>query len=356
LFFLLLTPWSHKKNKKMDLLTFVPLPVRPPPGVCNRDALGRLSGRGVAVCPDLGLLVISSYNKLQVFVLPEDIARGEVGSPRELAPTRTLGGVAPMEFHFDSRPDSGLMAFTDGCGVSLTSLLLVTDAGNEAVHVIDVVHGVHMGYVAAPGTILHPRGVATRKSLAAVTCWETGCGHVVRVFEGSGATWTAVRGIAGGFFWPCGLRFTADGLRLLVADSYNQRLSIFCARDGPLLRHIDLGVNVNVMDVEECGSGWVMCHSRGLVAVADNANAEETGIGARSKNLDSHYYPLALATVPGLGLVVRHETGVQFLATPDVVAMAAMSFCKVAWMAAVCRGTILRRATIWVSTKKHCFS
>ena len=46
----------------------------------------------------------------------------------------------------------------------------------------------------------------------------------------------------------------------------------------------------------------------------------------------------ALATVPGLGLAVRHCTGVQFFATPDAIAMAAMSSCKVAWMAAVRRG------------------
>jgi hypothetical protein len=40
---------------------------------------------------------------------------------------------------------------------------------------------------------------------------------------------------------------------------------------------------------------------------------------------------------PGLGLVVRHDTGVQFFATPDAVAMASMSLWKVAWMTAVCR-------------------
>ncbi len=87
-----------------------------------------------------------------------------------------------------------------------------------------MVRGTHVGYVAAPGTILHSRGVATRKSLAAVTCWDSG--HAVRVFEGRDeCTWTAVRVITGGFCWPCGLRFTADGFRLVVADTYNQRLT-----------------------------------------------------------------------------------------------------------------------------------
>jgi hypothetical protein len=109
------------------------------------------------------------------------------------------------------------------------------------------------------------------------------------------------------------------------------------------------------MDVEECvieggRAGWVMCHSGGLVAVADNANAV-----ARSRNSD--LYPLALAAVPGLGLVVvRHDTGVQFLATPDAVAMASMSSCKVAWMAAVRRGLLALTMARRILTKKHRFS
>jgi hypothetical protein len=98
------------------------------------------------------------------------------------------------------------------------------------------------------------------------------------------------------------------------------------------------------MDVEECAirddggmrAGWVVCEYRGLVAVTDNArDASNTDVvtGWRGDNCS------ALAVVAGLGLLmVRHGTGVQFLATPDAVAMASMSLCKVAWMVAACRG------------------
>jgi len=284
------------------------------------------------------MLVVSCCRKLQVFALPEDIASG---TPWELVHVRTLGGVAPMEFQF-SVSDTGCVAFTDGCGARL---LLVTDVSLDkvgAVHVVDVVRGTHVGYVAAPGTIMYPGGVATgRGDAAAVLCWEGGA-PVVRVFEGSGATWTAVRVITGGggFDWPYGLRFTADGLRLAVADFGHQRLCIFCAQDGTFLRDITLlpyEPAVFPSDVEECGAEWVMCHPGGLVAVADNAN--DPGTVARRYTV---FNCLALALVPGLGLVVRHETGVQFFATPDAVAMAAMSSCKVAWMAAVCRGMFSR--------------
>jgi len=205
-------------------MNLVPLPVRIPAGLCARDDAehGLYGGVGVAVCEDL--LVISSCKKLQVFALPDDIvAIGDLGTPRELVHLRTLGGAAPMDFQFHNST-SGYMAFTDGVGTANRRLLLVTDFTNsdrDAVYVIDVVRGTHVGYVAAPGTIACPRGVATRKSLAAVTC----CEHVVRVYEGSDeCTWAAVRVIAGGFVWPEGLRFTANGLGLAVADFGNKRL------------------------------------------------------------------------------------------------------------------------------------
>jgi len=180
--------------------------------------------------------------------------------------------------------------------------------------------------------------VATRKSLAAVVCFD----EVVRVFEGSGASWTPVRAIASGCNWSFGLRFTADGARLVVADYGRHSLSIFCAKDGAFLRHMDLPPGVCARDVEECDSslaGWVVCHFGGLLAVADN-NANANAATCR-RTLDS-FHPLAVARVPNLGLVVRLLTGeVRFLATPDAVAMAAMSSCKVAWMVAVCRGLFL---------------
>jgi len=138
-----------------------------------------------------------------------------------------------------------------------------------------------------------------------------------------------VRVIVGGFN---GLRFTADGLKLIAADFGNDRVSVFCAEDGSFLRHI--ASRVVPLDVEECAidgddgrAGVVVCHSGGLVAVVD----------AVVRRIDLDFNCHALARIPGVGLVVRHDTGVQFFATPDAVAMASMSLWKVAWMTAVCR-------------------
>ena len=119
----------------MDISTLVPLPVRISPELCKLTPDGARVGAGVAVCADLGVLVISSCNKLQVFALPDDIvARCYVQS--ELVPVRTLGGDAPMDFQFSR--DSGFMAFTDGCGEATTkhtnaplSLMLMLSPGPD---------------------------------------------------------------------------------------------------------------------------------------------------------------------------------------------------------------------------------
>ena len=245
----------------MDLLTLTPLPVRISPDFCKRDdVMGSPDGVGVAVCQDLGLLVISCSRELQVFALPADIiARGN------LAHVRTLGGVAPMEFDFCDSAVTGFMAFTDGGGATAT-LLLVTDAGHDTVHVIDVVHGSHVGYVAAPGVIAKPRGVAARKSLAAVSSLSD---FVVRVFMGSGSAWTEVRVIRDQPSWvPSGLRFTADGMHLVVADLYNNRLSKFRAEDGAFVRDIVIAPTwycIFLVDIEECEGGgrWIASNASG---------------------------------------------------------------------------------------------
>ena len=137
------------------------------------------SGDGLAVCPTLGLLVTSSWNDntLSVFTLPSTPLPASCTSSSTgagLTLVCTLGGAsspAPMQFKFldEARYASGRMVFT---GPASSRLLLLTDAGHDTVHVIDVVVEVHVGYVAAPGAIAGPRGVAARGSLVAVSAWK----------------------------------------------------------------------------------------------------------------------------------------------------------------------------------------
>jgi hypothetical protein len=218
---------------------------------------------------------------------------------------------APMQFKFSDGDLSGWMAFT---GPATSRLLLVTDAGHDAVHVIDVVGGVHVGYVAAPGAIAGPRGVAARGSLAAVSSWKISWHgeNVVRLFEGSGASWTAVRVLAGGFwgrgsadgqlYGPFGLRFSGDGTELVVADADNHRVSMFRVEDGAFVRQVATGLS-RPYDVEECEGGWlVACHHTHTVEFVSGG---VDGGGAGRPRLAEWCHPSALALVPGLGLVVR---------------------------------------------------
>jgi hypothetical protein len=263
-----------------------------------------------------------------------------------------------MQFKFHDGGFSGYMAFT---GPVTSRLLLVTDAGHDAVHVIDVAGRLHVGYVAAPGIIAGPRGVAARGSLVAISTWRGWLGdHVVRLFEGSGTSWTAVRVLGGGFGdpgrehgqlnEPTGVRFTADGNVLVVVDGANHRVSLFRVEDGSFVRQVATEVSYP-MDVEECEGGWlVACYGTHTVefvgdVVGDSDDDARPILGENGDGDGEFRAPSALALVPGLGLVVR-ELGnggrVQFFATPDTIAMASMSVPRVAWMVGVARGTAHR--------------
>ncbi len=157
----------------------------------------------------------------------------------------------------------------------------------------------------------------------AVSAWKKACSgdHVVRLFEGSGAMWTALRVVAGGFGGPGsadgqlevprGLQFTGDGTGLVVADWRNDRVSLFRLEDGSFVQHM---VTLSrPWDVEECEGGWLVACGGGsdtieFVPVGGgvyDALAGGTSVcwaRARTRGLNS---PTALALVPGVGLVVR---------------------------------------------------
>jgi hypothetical protein len=111
-------------------------------------------------------------------------------------------------------------------------------------------------------------------------------------------------------------------------------------------------------DVEEVEGGWlVACWASNTVEfVGDGVG----GGGGRRPTLgkagggwgsgDGEFnHPVALATVPGLGLVVREWSNarLQVFITPDTMAMYTnMSGIRVAWMCTVARAVFNRRANI----------
>ncbi len=276
---------------------------------------------------------------MSVFALPHSSGAGAgAGAGADagagLALVCTLGGAsspAPMQFKFDDGDRSGWMAFM---GPATSRLLLLTDAGHDAVHVIDVAGFVHVGYVAAPGTIAGPRGVAARGSLVAVSAWKKILSgeHVVRVFEGSGTIWTAVRMVGGGFggpgsadgrLWcPYGLRFTGDGTGLAVADGGNYRVSVFRVEDGSFARHVATELS-RPLDVEECEGGWlVACWDGGTIEFVsgsvDGGGVVRARLGEYGSGDGEVFSPSALALVPGLGLMAREFHCVQVFQPSDL--------------------------------------
>ena len=84
-----------------------------------------------------------------------------------------------------------------------------------------------MGYVAAPGTITGPRGVAAWGRKVAV---GAGC---VLLYEGSGVSWIMVC-VIGNAVRPCGLRFSHYGQELVVAA--DRRARILRVNDGAFVQ------------------------------------------------------------------------------------------------------------------------
>jgi hypothetical protein len=326
------------------------------------------------VCPALDLLVISNRanGTLSVFALPSwETALAGPG----LKPAYTLGdsdastesestGALKFHFHLDMWL-SGALAFTAGPPGS-PHLLVVTDAGQHVVHVVDVVRRVQVGLVCS---MLWPRGVTAKGRLVAVSSFhdfDRG-EHEVTLFQGepAGDTWRPLRrihdwaawsgGDAGRLEMPRGLRFSADGREVAVVQSSCGRLTLFRVEDGAILRHLATDLpgpfDLEAWDPE---GGW-------LVACMESSTVDFVGEGGGCSDIlkpawaplrggppgDSEElrWPAALALVPGLGLVVREdriEGRLRVFASPDVVAVASMSAWRVAWMAAAARACLAK--------------
>jgi hypothetical protein len=198
----------------------------------------------------------------------------------------------------------------------------------------------------------------------AVSVWKKNLSgeHVVVVYRGSGAVWEAVLVIGGGFGspgicvgqldMPYGLRFSRDGSAMCVAETGNGRASVFRVAGGGFVRHVATGLD-GPYDVEEVEDGWLVAcgapsHSVQFVcggvgsAVDGRASLGKTVLGAWD---GEPHDPIALAVVPGLGLVVRDlwNRHLQVFTTQDTMAMAAMSPDRVAWMAVVMRAGLRRQ-------------
>ena len=322
-------------------------------------------GAGLAVCPILRLIAAydAKDSTLSIFALPDtatalaSLIRVGGGDARSGA----TGGLAvvhktaPSWGMFSPSYGHGALAFT---GPESARRLLVAD--HRAVHVMRMPSVAHGGYVAAPGTLARPQGVAARGTLVAVSVWDSyqAGDHAVHLFEGDWATgtWSPVRILAGGFgrpghaagqlSSPRGLRLSADGSTVAVVEAGNHRVSLFRVEDGSLVRQAATGPGPR--DVEVCEGGWmVACYEEDAVeylGVGDDGGATGRGRLGGSGVDKVLSTPVAVAVVPGLGLLVREYTTnrLQLFADRDAVAMASMSAHRVGWMVAVVLAALQR--------------
>jgi hypothetical protein len=175
---------------------------------------------------------------------------------------------------------------------------------------------------------------------------------------------------------PHGLRFTSGGTLLAVADTGNDRISVFAVCDGASVQSMCLPHRSMPTDVEEArGPGgdrrWlVACNGRQLLEVREpevstldpaptrtschfplSACVEGSCTGGSESGTAVQVLPMeaqghkafALSFFSGVGLFVREygiHACVRLLATLDEASMASMSMARLGWMVAVVRGRV----------------
>jgi len=303
-------------------------------------------GVGMAVCLSLDVLVTSSLdNTLAVYALPGSrlsasaATLGMVADPRGRAAgagegsidtagpadflvlLHHIGGEDPFRFKFES-PDrrySGYLAFSVPSDLS-RPLVVLSDAGHDAVHLLDVLDKRHLGYVATPKSISGPRGVATTRGMVAVSSWmsDDSGEHVVHIFVGGGSCWTRARVLGSGcgaydsqMDRPYGLRFSSNGTHIAVADCGNGRVGLFRVHDSSFVGYIARKL-AGPRDVEECKDGWLItCLDSNSVEHVPSGHGSRSVLGRGGGPGQELRSPSCVTIVRGLGLVVKELFGLR---------------------------------------------
>jgi hypothetical protein len=215
--------------------------------------------------------------------------------------TAGTAGVAHGEL---DRPAFACFVHRDG-----VDTLLICDWGNH--RVVEVTAGGE--FVRAIAVSPRPWGVAERDGVIAVSL----CGaHAVILLQYESGTvkpevtiGSGTAGIADGQLeHPTGVAFTTDGRYILVADSWNNRVSKFSAASGAFVAHVISNGIHRPTDVLCCENGSiVVAHYDGVTCVEkDGVTVQRIGGGA--------FAPWSLSNSPSLdGVVVKCNDGGVFL-------------------------------------------
>ena len=330
-------------------------------------------GRGLAASPALGVLVTFSTDTLHVWESPT-VARCSEGAGLTLVrslPMSRLMGSREEDVRHVARPSwpgfAGSLAFTQG---DHRPLLLAVDDHRGLVHIVDVVDGVHKGFL-GPRCVTRPNAVAATKGAVVVSGTKhAGAPSFFEVFEGQGHTWT----------------------RLLAreVDAVHRQPRVLFVDWTPTLKRVCLivegsacivysgspqtlqGVREDVMATSkigqmEAGVFWDLLPAGRPKALPTAFIAVTRGpraLWVYTDTVDAHKCsflfpgsPTALVVVPEVGVVsLETATGaagegegsvggvLRVFGRRDDVAMAAMSAARVAWMACAARAMRSRHA------------
>jgi DNA-binding beta-propeller fold protein YncE len=166
------------------------------------------------------------------------------------------------------------------------------------------------------GQVSGPRAVAATSSLIAVSAWKHhGEGvHAVSLFDAEdGVLLRTLGGEVGSgdglLSRPFGVRFTASGHQVLVADCENDRVSVFSTTDGAWVRHAgpsDYHALKGPYDVLPVAGGALVATngSQPIVFLPSGEAAgagDVTVLGATGFEDGEFNNPTALTLVPGPG-------------------------------------------------------
>lgn len=129
-------------------------------------------------------------------------------------------------------------------------------------------------------------------------------------------------------------------MTVVVADDWNDRVSMFRVCDGAFVGHVATDLSMPV-DVEEFENGWlVACGGSRTIEFIGMHDGERSTMKMKTSFGELH----SLATVRDVGLVVRVSDDtcrVEVFATYDAISQATMGVHRVLWMEAVVRAIML---------------
>jgi DNA-binding beta-propeller fold protein YncE len=183
--------------------------------------------------------------------------------------------------------------------------LLISDYGNDRVVEVTV-RGEFMRAIA----VSRPWGIAVRDGVIAVSLhfahavvllqYESGAVKP-EVTIGSGTAGDA----DGQLCYPAGVAFTTDGRYVLVADSWNDRVSKFSVASGSFVAHVISNGITYPRDVLQCADGRiVVVYRKGVVCVG------KAGAMVQNITFSSGGDPRSLSYSPSLnGVLVKRDDG-----------------------------------------------